>query len=862
MEKFQKISKNRRRNNHFKPHHKVFFISLIVGLMSILLIILISSDLWSGTNTPRFVLDMNVSGTTVIDAVNGSTNGTYAGTLAQVDGKLGRALRSDNIDSINVSFAISNSTDFSIQFWMNISDSITSTALFGNSFPGAATASNDGIYIRVNDGFLDWGFVNDGSASAITSTYYVNQSSWQHIVLTYAVGDPTGTGKIYINSTLNKNQAKQLSGNKNSNLSIFGTPGNEDITYSVNNTMLDEFIWWNRVLSGSEVTELWNGGAGTPFLPQTAASILNSPSNNENKLTSQNVTFNCTGRNLGTNIIQNISLYHNESGNFILNKTKDVSGASSTDISAVFGSTFETGSYNWNCRVCITGLCTFNEINNTLNIAPVIKIKESFNDTVVETSTPLFEIQVNTSSGFTVQQADLHYNGTIFSNIDKLDVSGGLKNLSITITIPQGSQGFGSEIREFFYNITIANVSTGVTSSFSIALSNQTVNELTFGLCNGENSIPMINFTMKDEITGVEINGANNATTFQATFLLGLNPDNLIKNFSINNVSVTTNKFNFCTNVSTNIFIADMELFYTAQAYNDKKYFLDGATLSNSTSLVDLFLLRDTVGVEFFIDVEKDLTPLTEAVINIQKFFVGEGVFKTVEIDTTDGDGKITTFLDLNKDYRFAITKDGDLLAILDKRAICEAAPCTLSLSITSDPTDFFAGFSETFAGDVLYNLTFNPSTDIVTFQFIDITGLATSFRMDITRVVSNGTSEIISSQTLFTSSGSMTFNASSLENGEFRADTFISRSPKTFIDFITFVINSISAQLGTLGLFMAFFTILFIIFGLSFTPRILVFSVPLALLSAKLMAIISLSGTVITVLFILAGIAVAFMDS
>ncbi|GAI54840.1 unnamed protein product, partial [marine sediment metagenome] len=62
----------------------------------------------------------------------------------------------------------------------------------------------------------------------------------------------------------------------------------------------------------------------------------------------------------------------------------------------------------------------------------------------------------------------------------------------------------------------------------------------------------------------------------------------------------------------------------------------------------------------------QDLSPITSATINIEKFFVGEGIYKTIEIDETSSDsGEFTAYLDLDKDYKFTISKEGSVLGLL-----------------------------------------------------------------------------------------------------------------------------------------------------------------------------------------------------
>jgi hypothetical protein len=103
-----------------------------------------------------------------------------------------------------------------------------------------------------------------------------------------------------------------------------------------------------------------------------------------------------------------------------------------------------------------------------------------------------------------------------------------------------------------------------------------------------------------------------------------------------------------------------------------------------------------------------------------------------------------------------------------------------------------------------------------------------------------------------------MTYNTTNLPNGDYRVEVYITRSPAQIIDFMHFVIQDVAQQLGVLGLFTAFLFILVVIFGLALKPSFLIMAVPFALLTTKLMGILSLSNTAIVVFFLAGIIATA----
>jgi len=542
-------------------------------------------------------------------------------------------------------------------------------------------------------------------------------------------------------------------------------------------------------------------------------------------------------------------------------KFYQLKGTSDTNVTFSI-SNITIGIFSWNVLLNYedtgTGISSSNSADSNFTFTFASEFSNYvYSDSILETAEDTFSVDITIPEGVTIQAAStkLIYNGTTYSSVTTRENTDNNYTISKSIYIPGGTSGFDSENRSFYWNITIVDEDTGESFTQSSDEQNQTVNELKFGLCSATLDVPMLNFTMIDEDTLVQINGSANATTFQATFNLGADSGNLLKTYSINNLSVTASEFDFCTANYTSTIYSDMEAFYTAAGYVDKQYFLNNASLTNTTNEITLYLLNEDDALEFFITVEQDLEPIADATITIQKYFVGEGAYKTVEIDETDSDGEFTAYLDLDKKYRFTITKNDVVLGIKDKRASCDAAPCEILLQLETASENPFALFDSAFASNVLYNLSFNPTTKIVTFDFVDTTGLATYFRMIVYNSQTNQSSIVLHDQTVYSSSGSMTFNATGYK-GDFYVQVYVSRSPESLIDFITFVISATVETLGLLGLFTAFILILVIIFGLSFKPSMLIMAVPLALTIFKLGAIISLSSTSLIFIYVLAFVA------
>ena len=612
---------------------------------------------------------------------------------------------------------------------------------------------------------------------------------------------------------------------------------------------MDQFLMWDRILTPSEVTILYNDGVGIENPLDRV--VLNYPLD-DSTLIDENITFNST---IFGDLLINSTLFLWNSSSDLINETTQIR-TGDFNTSSIIINGLSIGNYIWNYYVCDSINCSFAPSNFTFDWGYVINNFE-FNTPVLETSNQRFATNLTVASGITVTSATLIYNGTTFSGATKSNTVDDNWTLSININIPQGLQGFSSETRDFTWNITYNDISSGVLFTSETNSNTQTVNEIDFGTCTVARNISMLNFTMKDEITGLDINGVTNATTFQATFQIATLGSNNFKNFSVNNLSVSQHEFDFCTSGVDNEFKINMDLFYTAVDYSDKDYFLNNATINNITSEIDLFLLPDDDSIQFFITVEKDFFRVPNAIVQISKFFIGEGIFKTVEIDTTDSNGELTANLELNKDYRFTIIVNGQVEAIILKSSICQAAPCTILLDYVSPSPSADPLLPDFFAQNVAFNLSFNPITKIVTFEFSDTTGLATSFTMEIVKFSANQSGEIINSQTVFTSSGSMTFNATTSPDGSYRVNVFISRSPSTFLDFLTYILSEFTEAVGIDGLLVGLLFLSIVVVAFIVTPSAGVLAIPICLSILRIMGFTFLTNTQLSVIWGLAILTV-----
>lgn len=829
---------------------------LILGFIFALIFLIgsVNAFEWNdGTLVSYFKLD-ETSGTTAYDDLS-TNNLTNTGMTVNQDGIIVKSYLGGNNKYLSKAAGFGAVTgDHSISLWMYHNSLST--------YQGVYLAGDSNLYYPLStvDGEI-YIILGGRPSKPETPTGAIVTGSWQHIVITRENDD----WEIWVDGTNRENhtESQTVTGsrlylaNDPANLATRGLDGK-----------VDEIGVWNRTLNGTEIGELYNGGAGITYEeeePDITVTLI-SPTN-ETRTNDDPITFLAQLTPYGYNLTNGTANIWYENGTLFTTSTNSTFSDPSTAENITFSiSDWIVGNYYWNVQRC-QGNCngtnsSFADNNFTLEWLPFNNTGEEYNSFVLETSQQIFKINISTSSDWTVNNGRLIYDGTTYENADKEDLGGGDFQLTQTIYIPTGTVGFGSENRSFNWNITFSEIAIGTLFSSTTDENNQTVNELIFRLCGGTANMSVLNFTMYDEETGNAINAAVNPTTFQTTFSYGSHWNYKSKTYSIDNQSVATNEFDFCTDNSSNFFYTDMEAFYTATGYVNKNYFLNNASLNGSnTNEISLYLLNESNAIEFFISVEEDLSPITSATINIEKYFVGEGIYKTVEIDETSSDsGEFTSYLDLDKDYKFTISKAGSVLGIITKTASCKQAPCELTLSIRSSLADVYNQFNVNFAQNVVYDLSWNPNTKIVTFDFIDTTGLADYFSMKIWQGRYNTSSSLIIDSQLYTSSGTITGNLSNYTSGDFTVNVYVSRSPEIFIDFIKITMKEFVGKFGLLGLFFAFLLALTIIFGLSFNPAILCLSVPLSLTILNLIGILAVSWSGIVIVYVLAAIAVGAM--
>jgi hypothetical protein len=204
------------------------------------------------------------SGTTMYDSHN-SNNGTINGSTVNQTGKLSKCYSFDGTNDLVTTPLTSTYSQFTVSFWMahNFSASVGYDRILGHS--------------KSTSKYHDWGIQQEGTINKISfyvmnttgdfskaiSTTSLTSNTWYHVTTTF-----DGTyAKIYVNST-NEHTGSAFLGSRNSHTSpiLLGKVYDSSRWLSsVYNGKLDQTAIWDRVLTASEIEQLYNSGNGLAY---------------------------------------------------------------------------------------------------------------------------------------------------------------------------------------------------------------------------------------------------------------------------------------------------------------------------------------------------------------------------------------------------------------------------------------------------------------------------------------------------------------------------------------------------------------------------------------------------------------------
>lgn len=273
-------------------------------------------------------------------------------------GKLGNGMNFPGAGGINTTgiLNITGNHSRSVFVWVNESNSGAGT--HGIASWGSASVNNEQSSLGLNRGAGQIRFTarnNDFFSSGWSTTFSGN---FYFVGFTY---DASGNMTMWVNGS--------AVGETTINVATISSKivlGNliEGGAWPMSGT-LDELMIYNRSLTPSEITQLYNNGAGLPF--QSGVGVtLNSPADAFQSPVNE-IIFNGTAETEASKTIANITLWHDASGTFELNQSQSFSG--NENETTTFNVSFPDGDYVWNMQSCNNeSTCEFALSNRTFTI--------------------------------------------------------------------------------------------------------------------------------------------------------------------------------------------------------------------------------------------------------------------------------------------------------------------------------------------------------------------------------------------------------------------------------------------------------------------------------------------------------------
>lgn len=333
-----------------------------------------------------------------------------------------------------------------------------------------------------------------------------------------------------------------------------------------------------------------------------------------------------------------------------------------------------------------------------------------------------------------------------------------------------------------------------------------TINPIILAICNSTYNVPYFNITsIKDEETLQDIANISMKSSWEIYVYSG--GEKRSYNYSFDTIN---NSFAFCVSPSNTEIFANAMFEYNAintTAYFTRNYYLTDATLTNSTQNVTFYLANlteENIGVVLIKVNDEYDTEIKDAYINIQRYYVENNSYNTIEIIKTDYYGQATTKLVLYDIwYKFVIIYNGS--------TIIE----TTQLKITSNSMIFKKGAGESVLKDwldlqnVQYSLTFTNSTRTWVFTFVDTQGLVKEGCLGVIKRTPTENTEICYECQSGTSA-TITCVLPEGSEGTFVATAWFEINPTYSItQIITLAEKSLGQLFGEDGLIIAMFLVL-----------------------------------------------------
>lgn len=421
-----------------------------------------------------------------------------------------------------------------------------------------------------------------------------------------------------------------------------------------------------------------------------------------------------------------------------------------------------------NLTFTITDEFGFMNTSKTTWTIKVFEINQTYNNETTEGNLEDFLAELRLGSGYSISSVNLNYNGS--SNSGQSFASGSNTVLRKTnLLIP--NVGINTNFT-FYWNVTLSD-STNLNLSFK----NQTVHNLSLDNCSSYTN-ELFNFTVLDEEDQTILPNATVETAFN---IYDITRTQLILNYS--QIFEKVNPVRICMNINLtgdSEFVLDTIVRYEEVFHANEYYNIVNQTLTNETAIqrIKLYDLNLSDSTDFQLTFTgSDFLPVENALVYVDRQYISENTFKTVELPKTDYNGQSVLHLVRNDViYNVRITKDGIVLGNFENLvAFCDdftIGDCNIELNAFDSVESVF-----NYADDLglIYTApTYNETQNLISFNFLTSDGLAKEVTLEVTRNDIFGNRSVCNS-TLISSGGTLQCSIDpNLEDSSLRVSIYV----------------------------------------------------------------------------------------
>ena len=309
--------------------------------------------------------------------------------------------------------------------------------------------------------------------------------------------------------------------------------------------------------------------------------------------------------------------------------------------------------------------------------------------------------------------AVMYYGGVLYQATTV--ITGNTATFTVTFDTPEVNIGDSTTVFPFYFVYTTTTTGSGL-ATITGDTYNQNVNKITFAECNSTLTTAFINFTTKEEGTFQVLNAS-----MQGSFVYWLGGGTTSASMSYNNLNNNQSHFNFCFNPNLPITAtAVVDYWYdlvNSTYYSHRNYFLDNATLSNATTLVNLYMLTENSSTLFtFTVLDENNNPVSNAYIRVLRWDFGTNNFYDVAMVKTSPSGTGATYIRLlDAYYKYQVIIGGQIYLTTDP-----VVELTNSRTLRVSLLKISPYFS---CGDISYSLTYINTSKSFLMTFADTSG-------------------------------------------------------------------------------------------------------------------------------------------